>query len=236
MKKKVDEKWVEAIAHCSVSLHGGEARRFVRRHARLVKDTSYNPYTYVEVELTVPWLEWSDDECTLNETTLMVPGFAQCMHMDQFNEHMGIVQAWVKAYEDLVKIVEKYRTVPGACPDKERDCAKRQVSISEMGGACVGQLVQIFHGSVGDGDLMSKTARDTLVDAGLVMRMAGYNIITAAGARQWLDMRETPDPDSGDSRGCGPVPIVLVEDNQNEGVPRGQCRIGLEGCCAKEEE
>ena len=126
MKKKVDEKWVEAIAHCSVSLHGGEARRFVRRHARLVKDTSYNPYTYVEVELTVPWLEWSDDECTLNETTLMVPGFAQCMHMDQFNEHMGIVQAWVKAYEDLVKIVEKYRTVPDAPPEKEKHYSKKR--------------------------------------------------------------------------------------------------------------
>ena len=223
MKKKVDEKWIEAIAHCSVPLHGGEARRFVRRHARLTKDTSHNPHTYVEVELTVPWLEWQDDdECTLNETTLMVPGFAQCMHMDEFDRDNGIVQAWGKAYEDLVKIVEKYRSQ--CVPAKKKRCAKKQLSADEM-GACLGQLVQIFHGSVWDGDLISKEQRDALVNAGLVCRMDGYNIITPAGVRYWLDSALGPDRHKGDC--CDPVSSMPLGDGQGEGSSGEQAPFGF---------
>lgn len=228
MKKKVDEKWVEAIAHCSVPLHGGEARRFVRRHARLVKDTSYNPYTYVEVELTVPWLEWSDDECTLNETTLMVPGFAQCMHMDEFDRDNGIVQAWGKAYEDLVKIVEKYRPQCASAKKKKR-CGAKQLKYSEMA-----LLSRLFQGALWDGALADKAGRDALVAGGLAFCMHDYTRITPAGVQRLINMGHGQILDSEDC--CDPVPSMPKEDGQAEGPSSGQCRIGLEGCCAKEEE
>lgn len=49
------------------------------------------------------------------------------------------------------------------------------------------QLVQLFYGVVWDGDLISKNSRDELVNAGLVMRCRGYNIITSKGIEYVLD-------------------------------------------------
>lgn len=42
-------------------------------------------------------------------------------------------------------------------------------------------LLQIHEGPVWDGDLVSKSARDTFVHAGWVARCEGYNIITMMG-------------------------------------------------------
>ena len=230
MKKKINEKWIEAIAHCSVPLHGGEARRFVRRHARLTKDTSYNPHTYVEVELTVPWLEWQDDdECTLNETTLMIPGFAQCMHMDKFDRDNGIVQAWGKAYEDLVKIVEKYR--PQCASAKKKLCSEKQFVLDN---ACQMLLARLFDGGVREDTLISKANRDSLVAAGLAGRVFDYSFITPAGARRFLDISQKPEVIGENC--CDPVPSMPKEDDQAEGPSSGQCCIDLDGCCDKKEE
>jgi len=44
------------------------------------------------------------------------------------------------------------------------------------------QLLQIFNGVTWDGDLISKSTRDLLVDDGMVERVEGWNIITAKGA------------------------------------------------------
>lgn len=43
------------------------------------------------------------------------------------------------------------------------------------------QLLDIFRGSVWDGNLMSKTHRDELLKAGLVQKANGWNIITPKG-------------------------------------------------------
>lgn len=43
------------------------------------------------------------------------------------------------------------------------------------------QLIDIFRGSVWDGNLISKRDRDELVKAGLVVKSHGWNIITPKG-------------------------------------------------------
>jgi len=51
------------------------------------------------------------------------------------------------------------------------------------------QLIQIFHGSVWDGDLISKKDRDYLVKSGLVKKCTGgWNIITPKGITYLSDL------------------------------------------------
>ena len=45
------------------------------------------------------------------------------------------------------------------------------------------QLCQLIHGPVWDGNLMSKSARDDLVKSGLVLRVAGWNVLSVEGVK-----------------------------------------------------
>lgn len=49
------------------------------------------------------------------------------------------------------------------------------------------QLLQAWNGATWDGNLISTTARDELVERGLMMRYGGWNLVTKAGAKYILD-------------------------------------------------
>lgn len=59
--------------------------------------------------------------------------------------------------------------------------ARGRLNVKRTDGAQLEQLAS--NGAVWDGDLLSKSSRDSLVEAGLAYRAEGYNAITAHGIR-----------------------------------------------------
>lgn len=50
------------------------------------------------------------------------------------------------------------------------------------------QLTELSKGVVWDGNLISKYARDDLVNSGLAERVNGWNLITAKGVQYLIDL------------------------------------------------
>lgn len=85
------------------------------------------------------------------------------------------------------------------------------------------QLMQIFRGCVWDGDLISKSDRDSLVNLGLVEKCTGgWNIITAKGITYLVELgfvrsgltKRVPDALSCEEERCKkPAVMHYCEDH-----------------------